>query len=671
MKKILYSGVIKFIAWILMLVSAFQTVNLVTGCLVEYFGYDDEVYCFEETFEDSNFMSMRLDETVQNIFNSFVIYHRDNPENTPLEKVVESHLEEVIAEYTDYRVIVNDSVFTNNEKLTENQFVDRRFNSYLYRDDEGQLEISKTSNLVNYYYWSELDQHRDEKIEIYCALKDDYVKKYEAIWINQRNLIYKTFTHSLALVTVFFACMVYLICTCGRCSDGEIKGMWPDKIPVEIHLCFIALFLGLGLGFAFIVFDELWTSNFPEYMVKSLVPSVTTIMISLVIASVLSLVRKIKCGTFVKTSIICIVAKCLIKFLRFVVSRVWRIMKKLINGLFRALKYSVSALAGKTTLILLIMFVVYTVLVATFTVGAFRNEVWFVLLALVFAFGIFFISVRAKDFEEISKGAAEIRNGNLSYVISLPKSEDMKRLSSNINEIAEGLDESVNAKIRAEKLKTELITNVSHDLKTPLTSIINYTQLLSELKTLPEEAKDYVSIIAKKSDRLKTLTHDLFDISKVQSGNEEINLEKLDVSLLLIQSLGEHDSEICKSGVIFVTDAEKDLFINADGRKLSRVMSNLISNILKYSMKGTRAFATAKRCDDKAVIEFKNISAYSMDFSPDEITSRFIRGDKSRSEEGNGLGLAIAKSYTEACGGSFDIILDGDMFKVIIKYDLS
>ena len=151
----------------------------------------------------------------------------------------------------------------------------------------------------------------------------------------------------------------------------------------------------------------------------------------------------------------------------------------------------------------------------------------------------------------------------------------------NINDIAIGLDESVTAKVKAERLKTELITNVSHDLKTPITSIISYTELLSKIEDLPEEAKNNVAVIAKKSDRLKRLTQDLFDISKVQSGNDDIVLEKLDVSLLINQALGEHDNEIRSSGLPFCVDAPKELFISADGRKMSRVLSNLINNILK------------------------------------------------------------------------------------------
>lgn len=256
----------------------------------------------------------------------------------------------------------------------------------------------------------------------------------------------------------------------------------------------------------------------------------------------------------------------------------------------------------------------------------------------------------------------------IGYKIPELKCDDMKTLAGNINDIAIGLDESVAAKVKAERLKTELITNVSHDLKTPITSIISYTELLSKIEDLPEEAKDYVAVIAKKSDRLKRLTQDLFDISKVQSGNDDVVLEKLDVALLINQALGEHDNEIQSSGLPFCVEAPKELFISADGRKMSRVLSNLINNILKYAMKNTRVFITASEKNDMIEMEFKNISAYPLNFNVEEITQRFVRGDESRTAEGNGLGLAIAKSYTEICNGTFDIVVDGDMFKAILKF---
>jgi signal transduction histidine kinase len=188
------------------------------------------------------------------------------------------------------------------------------------------------------------------------------------------------------------------------------------------------------------------------------------------------------------------------------------------------------------------------------------------------------------------------------------------------------------------------------------------------MEDLPEEARDYVAVIAKKSERLHRLTRDLFDISKVQSGNEDVVFEKLDVALLMSQALGEQDSEIQSSGLVFCVDTPKELYISADGRKMSRVIGNLIHNVLKYSMKNTRVFITAVETEGDIVITFKNISAYPLNFNAEEITQRFVRGDESRTTEGNGLGLAIAKSYTEICNGTFEIAVDGDLFKAILTF---
>ena len=286
----------------------------------------------------------------------------------------------------------------------------------------------------------------------------------------------------------------------------------------------------------------------------------------------------------------------------------------------------------------------------------------------LFGFASFLVAHRSKDLDEIKRGVSEIRNYNSSYKIPELKCEDLKELANNINDIGNSIDESVSAKMKAERMKTELITNVSHDLKTPLTSIISFTELLSKVDGLPKEAQDYVQVIAKKSDRLKNLTQDLFDISKAQSGNEEIVFEKLDAELLINQAIAEFDKEIESSDIKFCIDASKEMFFPADSRKMSRVVNNLISNILKYSMKNTRAFISAKETDNQIVLEFKNTSAYPLDFDAKEIMGRFVRGDESRTTEGNGLGLAIAKSYTELCNGTLDIVLDGDLFKAVIKF---
>ncbi len=222
---------------------------------------------------------------------------------------------------------------------------------------------------------------------------------------------------------------------------------------------------------------------------------------------------------------------------------------------------------------------------------------------------------------------------------------------------------------RAEQQRQEFTANVSHDLKTPLTSILNYSDLLGKMDLTPEEANDYARIIYQKGLRLKNLTSDLFDISKVQSGAEQIISERLDACTLARQALAEQDKAVQESGLtVKAAIPERELPIWADGRKLSRVLENLIGNCVKYALKGTRVFLSVAEENGQAIIELKNTANYEMDFAADEITERFVRGDAARSTEGSGLGLAIAKSYTEACGGTFDVSVDGDQFKVRIGF---
>ena len=411
--------------------------------------------------------------------------------------------------------------------------------------------------------------------------------------------------------------------------------------------------------------DEVFTGHFPEKIFNLIEIATTAIASSAILTSVLSITRNIKRKNFIGSSVICrIIRWC------------WRIFVKAVKwfyGKMKSFKKAISyALSQKTVAILISMLFAYTAIIVICCLFTFLNFILFALWIMigfgVFGFACFIVSNRAKDIDEIRKGADAIRNGNLDYKIPELKCSDLKELAENINEIGEGLEKSVSAQVKAERLKTDLITNVSHDLKTPLTSIISYTELLSKVEGLPEEAKDYAAVIAKKSDRLKNLTQDLFDISKVQSGNENIVFEKLDAALLISQSLAERDNEIKASELNFCVKADKELYFSADGRKMSRVVGNLIDNAVKYSLKGTRVFVSAFEKDDKIVIELKNTSAYPLDFDAEEITGRFVRGDESRTDGGNGLGLAIAKSYTEVCGGKFDVILDGDMFKAIIEF---
>ena len=268
---------------------------------------------------------------------------------------------------------------------------------------------------------------------------------------------------------------------------------------------------------------------------------------------------------------------------------------------------------------------------------------------------------------KIMKGARDAANGKLNYAIEEKGKGQLRELAHNINNIKEGLKEAVQNEVKSENMKTELIANVSHDLKTPLTSIINYVDLLKKEDIDSETAKDYISILDKKSQRLKVLIEDLFEASKATSGAMELNIEKLEIVQLLKQALGENDERLKDKNLsVIFTAPEKKIFVNGDGKRLYRVFENLISNISKYTLENTRVYINVEDKDGEVNIVMRNISSYELNFKSEEITDRFKRGDKARSTEGSGLGFAISKSIIELHHGDFKIEVDGDLFKSII-----
>ncbi|MEG2538501.1 MAG: HAMP domain-containing sensor histidine kinase [Clostridium sp.] len=251
------------------------------------------------------------------------------------------------------------------------------------------------------------------------------------------------------------------------------------------------------------------------------------------------------------------------------------------------------------------------------------------------------------------------------------RSYNLKLLAKNIEDIKMGYSDAVNDRIKNERLKAELVTNISHDLKTPLTSIINYTDILLNKDITDSEREDYIRVLNNKGHKLKKLIDDLFEISKITSGKAQINLSRVNVVELISQTLGELSTNIESSGIEFIVNSDShNIELSLDGNKVSRVFENLVTNIIKYSLNGTRAYIDITQEDDRVSIYFKNISKEKILISQGEFFERFSRGDKARnsSVEGNGLGLSIAKSIVDAHGGIIDILVDGDLFKVIVTF---
>ncbi|MEG0857207.1 MAG: HAMP domain-containing sensor histidine kinase [Terrisporobacter sp.] len=298
----------------------------------------------------------------------------------------------------------------------------------------------------------------------------------------------------------------------------------------------------------------------------------------------------------------------------------------------------------------------------------------------VFSFGASIISIGVFTYYVLKKldclryimdGTQRIKDGDIHYKIDLEGEDNFTMLADNINNIRDGLDKAIDNQLRSERMKSELITNVSHDLKTPLTSIINYVELIKKEEDIsPVYLKDYVNVLDSKSKRLKALIEDLFEASKASSGNIELNMEKIDLTQLLRQSIGELEEKISEANLDLKIDVpEEKVYIRADGRRLYRVLENLLSNISKYSLANTRVYINITELDGKVRLTMKNISSYELNFDPEEIMERFKRADDSRNTEGSGLGLAIARDLVNLQGGSFNLDIDGDLFKSIVEFN--
>ncbi|MDE6108283.1 MAG: HAMP domain-containing histidine kinase, partial [Oscillospiraceae bacterium] len=228
---------------------------------------------------------------------------------------------------------------------------------------------------------------------------------------------------------------------------------------------------------------------------------------------------------------------------------------------------------------------------------------------------------------------------------------------------------AVDERLKSERFKAELITNVSHDLKTPLTSIINYVDLLKKEDIQEEKAREYIEVLDRKSQRLKKLTEDLVEASKASTGTLTVNAERLGVVQLVEQALGEYSAKFENAGLTLVsTLPPEEVYVRADGRHLWRILDNLMGNCVKYALSGTRVYLEVVKWDGNVIFSLKNISANQLNVPPEELMERFVRGDESRTTEGSGLGLSIARSLTDLQGGTFRLSIDGDLFKAAVSF---
>ena len=438
--------------------------------------------------------------------------------------------------------------------------------------------------------------------------------------------------------------LVYLTLATGRRTGEEKIHLKPiDKIKTEI---LVAAFIFM-MAELVILITKVNSEEWAVYGIIVASGTVSLVIDGLFLIFYLSMVRRMKAEMLWETSVAC-----------------W--LERGIRKVFAR---------QKTTVRVLLLFAGHMAVCFILAVGAFyyRSMTALVLLLLFSAGECYMILRKAVEQYQIRLGVEKIRDGALSGKIDIEQLHgEEKSLAEAINNIGEGLLHAVDDSTKNERMKADLITNVSHDIKTPLTSIINYVNLMKLEKIDNERVQGYIKILDEKSQRLRQLTADLVEASKISSGNVKLDMQVIDLVELVYQTSGEFNEKFEQKELTIVTKLPKTaVLIRADGRQLYRVIENLYNNVAKYALEKTRVYVDIAYVEEKVVFSIKNVSEHSLareNSNAGDLTERFIRGDSSRTTEGSGLGLSIAKSLTVLMGGVFDIKVDGDLFKASITF---
>ena len=438
--------------------------------------------------------------------------------------------------------------------------------------------------------------------------------------------------------------LVYLTLATGRRTEEEKIHLNPiDKIKTEI---LVAAFIFMMVELVILI-TKVNSEEWAVYGIIVASGTVSLVIDGLFLIFYLSMVRRMKAEMLWETSVAC-----------------W--LERGIRKVFAR---------QKTTVRVLLLFAGHMAVCFVLAVGAFyyQSMTALVVLLLFSAGECYMILRKAVEQYQIRLGVEKIRDGALSGKIDIEQLHgEEKSLAEAINNIGEGLLHAVDDSTKNERMKADLITNVSHDIKTPLTSIINYVNLMKLEKIDNERVQGYIQILDEKSQRLRQLTADLVEASKISSGNVKLDMQVIDLVELVYQTSGEFNEKFEQKELTIVTKLPKTaVLIRADGRQLYRVIENLYNNVAKYALEKTRVYVDIAYVEEKVVFSIKNVSEHSLareNSNAGDLTERFIRGDSSRTTEGSGLGLSIAKSLTVLMGGVFDIKVDGDLFKASITF---
>lgn len=526
--------------------------------------------------------------------------------------------------------------------IAEASFVQPNAMQY-YLDDNYTLHVAQEAAVASYWVASLLPD-----ADTLITRNSRY---YTASWALD---LFGAYGRNACIVTVLFAIVtlvsfIFLAYASGYRKNREgIVLTWFDRLPLEIFSAVVFFAELVPMSILFMLMDN----NSREFRsaIEVLIPlalSAVIFMCAIALWYVLSCCVRIKNGNLWRNT---------------VCYRIWSVFRDAFSKVYRNISLLwklLLFLAGKA-------FIEFFLLVA---------EAWelYILFWLVETALLGAAAVRlALHMNELQKAAKEMADGNLNYKVKTDKMfSGCKVHGENLNKISDGLSKAVDERMKSERFKTELITNVSHDIKTPLTSIINYVDLLEKEELHNEKAEEYLDVLERQSSKLKKLIEDLVEASKASTGNLEVGNELLEAGVFLTQTVGEFEEKLSLSGLeLIVKKPEEAVYISADGRHLWRVVDNLMSNICKYAQPSSRVYVNLEKEKDTVTITFRNISKYQLNINGDELMERFIRGDSSRNTEGHGLGLSIAKSLVDLMGGSMEITVDGDLFKVRLCFGL-
>lgn len=514
------------------------------------------------------------------------------------------------------------NVYTNTVMKEKQQFKTNPF--YLifeeYKREMYPKEIDKNEHL--YRITERIDELDPESHVVYVAFTEEFLNLKIKEWKENKVITEKALYWLCPFLIGFILSFVYLVLVIGRKSftDEEVHLNIVDKIYIDLNLVLTFFLTGI------------WVTLLEEVDYQNIDVIITLLYTAAGFTLILSVVKHIKNRTFFKHTFIYKMIAMFVKFIRNV--------------------YDTGNVGVKTVLIV----IGYPILVA----------LTFFMFPVTIGIAAWFAYKKIKSLNNIKEGVERIKDGDIQHRIDVGGKGEFAKLAANINSITDGLKKAVDSELKSERLKTELITNVSHDIRTPLTSIITYVDLLKQEKN-PSKMEEYVEVLDQKSKRLKILTDDLFAAAKASSGNIPVQFERIDIVSLITQGLGEVNDKIEALDIVFKINQPKEkVYIKADGKLLWRSIENLLSNIFKYALQGSRVYIDIEDLGNEIRVTFKNISAYELNISAEELMERFKRGDESRSSQGSGLGLSIAKSLIEIQKGKFTIQVDGDLFKAII-----